>query len=75
MKEDIAPIPDIWLPRILSIGQVVLLVACAALIALGHDSTITNLFAAGAGSIIGTNVVTAAYKKLSTRGKAAKTKD
>lgn len=70
-----APIPDVWLPRILAVGQVVLLVCCAALIALGHDSTITNLFAAGSGSIIGTSIVGAAYKKLSSRVKDTKSSD
>ena len=69
------PIPDIWLPRILAIGQVVLLAACAALIALGHDSTITNLFAAGSGSIIGTSIIGAAYKKLANKGKDTTTSD
>jgi hypothetical protein len=60
---------DIWLPRILAISQVVLLACCAALIALGHDSTITNLFAAGAGSLIGSSVISAAHKNLTNKGK------
>jgi hypothetical protein len=45
---------DIWLPRLHLLAQVALLVVCAALIGTGHDSTITDLFCAGAGGVLAT---------------------
>jgi len=50
---------DIWLPRLHLLAQVTLLVACAALIGTGHDSTITDLFCAGAGGVLATTTYAA----------------
>jgi hypothetical protein len=48
---------DLWIPRILAIGQLVLLAVCGSLIALGHDSVITDLFIAAGGSLVGSSVI------------------
>jgi hypothetical protein len=53
---------DLWLPRIHMGSQVVLLVVCAILILCGHNSTITDLFCAGAGGILATTTYTAITK-------------
>jgi len=50
-------VTDIWLPRILAIGQLVLLAVCGTLIALGHNSVITDLFIAAGGALVGSSVI------------------
>lgn len=58
---------DIWLPRILAVGQILLLVCSAALIALGHNSIITDLFCAGSGGLLASSVISSSYKKITER--------
>lgn len=48
---------DIWLGRILSLSQLTLVIVCGVLIALGHNSIITDLFILGGGSLFGSSVV------------------
>lgn len=48
---------DVWLGRIFAVGQIALMAICGALIALGHNSVITDLFLAAGGSLIGSSVV------------------
>lgn len=59
---------DCWIPRLTLVSQVVLLSVCAVLIALGHDSMITDLFCAGAGATLGTHVISTSLKRLSDKG-------
>lgn len=47
---------DIWIPRILALGQLGLIVVCGVLIALGHNSTVTDLFLAAGGALVGSSV-------------------
>lgn len=47
--------PDIWIPRLYVLGQVAALAICGALIALGKDTVITDIFLAAAGSLLGTS--------------------
>ena len=51
---------DKWVPRILALGQLGLIAVCGVLIALGHNSVITDLFIAAGGSLIGSSVITKA---------------
>jgi glycopeptide antibiotics resistance protein len=51
---------DLWIPRLYVLGQMAVLVICGALIALGHNSTITDIFAACSGGLI----LTSGYTKL-----------
>jgi hypothetical protein len=62
---------DCWIPRITLIGQIVLLCVCGALISLGRDSIITNLFAAGSGGLLSSTILTGAHKKLTDKGASA----
>lgn len=48
---------DVWLGRILSLSQLALVVVCSVLIALGHDSVITDLFILGGGSLFGSSIM------------------
>jgi len=48
---------DVWLARILSLSQLTLVVVCGVLIALGHNSVITDLFIVGGGSLFGSSVI------------------
>jgi len=48
---------DIWLGRILSLSQLTLVVVCGVLIALGHNSVITDLFILGGGSLFGSSIM------------------
>lgn len=61
---------DIWIPRLYVLGQVAALVVCGALIGTGHDSAITDIFAAAAGGLI----LTSGYTKL-TQGKKSTKSD
>jgi glycopeptide antibiotics resistance protein len=61
---------DLWIPRLYVLGQIAALVVCGALLALGKDSVITDVFLASAGALLGT----AAYTRL-TRGKPPATSD
>lgn len=51
---------DVWIGRIFACGQIALMGVCGALIALGHNSVITDLFLASGGALIGSSV----YSKL-----------
>jgi hypothetical protein len=57
---------DIWIPRILTIGQLGLIVVCGVLIALGHNSVITDLFIAAGGSLVGSSIIGKALGKTTT---------
>ena len=57
---------DLWIPRLHLLAQVVLLVVCAALIGTGHDSTITDLFCAGAGGVLATTTYAAVTQRKKT---------
>lgn len=57
---------DKWIPRILALGQLGLIAVCGALIALGHNSVITDLFIAAGGSLIGSSVISKAAAALKT---------
>lgn len=46
---------DVWLPRLYLGAQVLLMLVCGSLIALGKDSIITNLFCAAGGGLIFTS--------------------
>jgi len=48
---------DIWLGRILSLSQLALVCVCGVLIALGHNSVITDLFILGGGSLFGSSIM------------------
>lgn len=54
---------DCWLPRLYVIAQVVVLVVCGALIGIGKDSVITDLFCAGAGGLL----LTEGYRRVSAK--------
>jgi hypothetical protein len=51
---------DLWLPRLYVIAQIVALAICGGLVALGHNSAITDIFIAAAASLLGTS----AYAKI-----------
>lgn len=55
---------DCWLPRLYVIGQMLIVGVCGALLALGRDSLITDLFLAASGSILGTQGYQIVTKKL-----------
>ena len=55
---------NVWIPRLYVIGQIAALVVCGALLALGKDSVITDVFLASSGALLGTS----AYQVL-TKGK------
>lgn len=59
---------DCWIPRITLLSQLVLLVVCAVLIGLGHDSIITDLFCAGSGGILATGLLAKGLNKISAQG-------
>jgi len=48
---------DVWIGRILTLSQLTLVVVCGVLIALGHNSVITDLFILGGGSLFGSSVI------------------
>lgn len=48
---------DVWIGRIFAAGQIILMVVCGALIALGRNSLITDLFIAAGGSLVGSSVI------------------
>ena len=45
-------VTDCWLPRLYVLGQVVLVVVCGVLVALGKDTLITDLFIAAGGGLV-----------------------
>jgi hypothetical protein len=53
---------DMWLPRLHLLAQVAIVCVCGALIGTGHDSTISDLFCAGAGGLLATTSYTALTK-------------
>jgi len=57
---------DVWLARILSLSQLALVCVCGVLIALGHNSVITDLFILGGGSLFGSSVVSKLKLKTAT---------
>jgi glycopeptide antibiotics resistance protein len=61
---------DLWLPRLYVLGQIAALVVCGALLAIGKDSVITDVFLASSGALLGTS----AYARM-TQGKAPKPSD
>jgi hypothetical protein len=61
---------DLWIPRLYVLGQIAALVVCGALLALGKDSVITDVFLASAAALLGT----AGYTRL-TQGKTPTTSD
>jgi hypothetical protein len=48
---------DLWIPRILLLGEIAVLVTCAVLLGTGHDGTIQALFAAAAGGLLTSRAV------------------
>lgn len=58
---------DIWIPRLYVLGQVAALGICGALIALGKDTVITDIFLATAGSLLGTSVASKLNALLPTK--------
>lgn len=48
---------DVWLQRLMVVGQVVVVAVLGALVALGRDSAITDALLAVSGSLIGTSVL------------------
>lgn len=61
---------DVWLPRLHLMAQMVLLVVCGLLIGFGHNSSVTDLFCAGAGGLLATT----SYSVI-TQGKAPPSSD
>jgi glycopeptide antibiotics resistance protein len=61
---------DLWIPRLYVLGQIAALVVCGALLAIGKDSVITDVFLASSGALLGTS----AYSKL-TQGRTTKPSD
>ena len=54
---------DMWIARLYVLGQIAALVVCGALLAIGKDSVITDVFLASAGALLGT----AGYTRLAQR--------
>jgi outer membrane lipoprotein SlyB len=48
---------DVWIPRLLVIGQVVAMGVLGALVACGHDSAISDALLAIAGSLSGASLL------------------
>lgn len=48
---------DVWLQRLMVVGQVVVVAVLGALVAVGRDSAITDGLLAVCGSLIGTSVL------------------
>ena len=48
---------DVWIARLSLIGQSVVFGVCGLLIALGHDSVITDLFCAAGGALVASSVL------------------
>lgn len=48
---------DMWIGRLTILGQVVVLLVSGTLIALGHDSVITDLFCAAGGGLLTAGVL------------------
>lgn len=48
---------DVWIARLSLIGQGVVFVTCGVLIALGHDSVITDLLCAAGGGLVASSVL------------------
>lgn len=48
---------DVWLQRLMVVGQVVVVAVLGALVAVGRDSAITDALLAVCGSLIGTSVL------------------
>jgi hypothetical protein len=46
---------DPWIARLYVIAQIVALGVCGALVALGHNSSITDIFIASSASLLGTS--------------------
>jgi glycopeptide antibiotics resistance protein len=61
---------DLWIPRLYVLGQIAALVVCGALLAIGKDSVVTDVFLASSGALLGT----AAYTRM-TQGKTTKPSD
>jgi membrane protein DedA with SNARE-associated domain len=59
---------DIWIPRLYVLGQVAALAICGALIALGKDTVITDIFLATAGSLLGTSAAVKLKVILQSKG-------
>ena len=57
---------DIWLGRILAVSQLTLVIVCGVLIALGHNSVITDLFILGGGSLFGSSIMSKLKSKPTT---------
>jgi hypothetical protein len=53
---------DIWLPRLYILGEIALLIVSGALIAMGHNSTITDLFCVAGGGLTAHSFITKAGK-------------
>jgi hypothetical protein len=51
---------DIWLPRLYILGEIALLIVTGTLIALGHNSTITDLFCVAGGGLTAHSFITKA---------------
>jgi hypothetical protein len=49
---------DVWLPRLYVLGEIALLAVSGALIGLGHNSTITDLFCVAGGGLMGHSILT-----------------
>ena len=49
---------DMWIARLYVLGQIAALVVCGALLAIGKDTVITDVFLAAAGSLLGTSAYT-----------------
>jgi hypothetical protein len=54
---------DPWIARLYIVAQIVALGVCGALVALGHNSAITDIFIAASASLLGTS----AYTKLKSK--------
>lgn len=48
---------DVWLQRLMVVGQVVVVAVLGALVAVGRDSAITDCLLAVSGSLVGTSVL------------------
>ena len=53
---------DKWIGRLVILGQVVVIIVCGALIGLGRDSLITDMFLAASGGLITAGVLARAGK-------------
>lgn len=58
---------DVWIPRMLVAAQIVIIMVLGALVATGHDSSISDALLAVTGSLTGSSLLSAAKGKVKAK--------